>query len=150
MTTMKVKGLLDSWQFWVGVAYIGLACVVVALWVNYSRVSNEQVQTERVAAARHADIIANAEAQYQQCVKSIPALTRINRFLHGVQDEHQTLLLNSLASHAATPKDTAIWHAQLANIRRLRRASREVQGVKFPIPTTKSCVALKRKLLRKE
>lgn len=145
----RFRVLLDSWQFWVGVAYVGLACVVVALWVNYSRVSREQVQTERVSAARHADIVANAEAQYQQCVKSIPALIRINRFLHGVQDEHRILLVNSLASHQATPKDTALWKAQLVNIRRLRRASEEVQGVHFPVPTRKSCVALRDRLLKR-
>lgn len=149
-STEKARRLLDNWQFWMILAYAVLAVVVVALWVNFGRESRDQARTAEVVARRHADVVANAEAQYEQCVKSIPSLTKINRFLRGVQDEHRTLLKNALAAHAAQPKNTALWHTQLTNIERLRRAFSEVRGVRFPIPTKKSCSTLRARLLRKE
>ena len=130
-----------------GVAYFGLVCVTVALWVGFGRLSADQVRTAQVVSERRAEVAANANAQYQQCVQSIPQLTKINRFIRGVQHEHSTLLKNSLASHAATPTDSALWQAQVKNIARLREANNEVKNVRFKIQTQASCIELRRHLL---
>jgi hypothetical protein len=131
---------LDSWHFWVGIAYFGLVGVTVALWINFSRV-------DRQAQARHADIVANADSQYTQCVTSIPTLERINRFIAGVEETNAILLRNSLASHDATPPGTPLYQAQIANISRFRDALQSAKGVRFPIPTLKSCLALRTRLV---
>lgn len=145
-----IRRILDTWQFWIGVAYFGLVCVVVALWIGFSRVSTDQARTERIQAARHADIVANADAQYQQCVKSIPTLRRVDGFLEGVREVHHILLVNSEASHQATPPGSALYQTQKRNIERLRDAFKKVNGVKFPIPTHSSCVALRNRLEAKQ
>ncbi len=41
----QVLDVLDSWRFWVGVAYFGLVAVVIGLWiVNSNTVKNEAVR----------------------------------------------------------------------------------------------------------
>lgn len=122
------------------IAYLGLAAFGLLLWHN-------QNATTRVIAERQADISANAAAQYTQCVKSIPQLRRINRFLHGVQIEHETLLQNSILAHKAQPRGTRLWHTQVGNIRRLRIANEAVQGITFPIPSLHRCKRLRARLL---
>ncbi len=149
MTRDSVRDHLDDWKFWMGVAYFGLVCVTVALWVGYGRLAADQIRTANVVAERHADIIANADAQYQQCVQSIPTLTRVNTFVRGVQDLHKILLENSIASHAATPPGSALYAQQIINIKRLERTVREVQKVGFPVPTHAQCGALRDRLERK-
>jgi hypothetical protein len=144
-TKEGARRLLDSWQFWVGIAYFGLACVVVALWVNYNRVSRDQVRTAEVVAARHADLVASAEAQYTQCVKSIPTLRNINAFINGVEEVHQILLVNSIAAHKATPPGSALYQQQIMNIARLRDAFATAKNVHFTIASKAKCLATKEK-----
>jgi hypothetical protein len=142
-TREGTRRLLDNWQFWVGIAYIGLACIIVALWVNYSRVSRDQTHTAEVVAARHADIVASAEAQYAQCVKSIPTLTNINHFIHGVEEVHRILLVNSIAAHRATPPGSPLYRQQILNIRRLHDAFKSAKKVQFAVATQAKCLAIK-------
>jgi hypothetical protein len=131
---------LDGWQFWVGVAYFGLAMVTVALWVSFARET-------RQAQARRADIIANADAQYTQCITSIPTLGRIDSFIDGVRGTNAVLLRNALASHAATPPGSELYRVQILNIARLRASVKSAEGVRFPIPTRAECSALRNRLI---
>ena len=142
MTRDSTRRYLDDWKFWMTVAYFAIVGILIFLLV----VSGKEARTE---AAHHADIIAAADAQYEQCIKSIPTLTRINEFIKGVQDEHATLLTNSLANHAATPPGSDLYRTQIANIARLRRANDEVKHVKFPVPTPAECKALKSSILNR-
>ncbi len=135
-TRGRIRASLDSWPFWVGIAYFGLAAVTVALWVNYTRVSTDQRHTAIVVAERGADI----QAQYQVCLKSVPVIGKFDRFVHGVQTVNETLLRNSIASHTATPRGTALYRAQVRNIARLRGALRETSGLSIPIATKKECL----------
>ncbi len=145
MTKRDLRRRVDTWHFWVGIAYFAIVAVIVALWVNYNQVSRDQSRTAQLVAARHADVVANADAQYIQCVKSIPTLTRINLFLNGVQSVDGVLLKNSLAVHSVTPAGPT-FQAQIKNIARLRRALHDVSGVRFPVPSAASCVVLRNRL----
>ncbi len=136
-TKEGVRRLLDSWQFWVGIAYFGLACVVVALWVNFGRVATDQRRTAIVVAERGADI----EAQYQVCLRSIPVLAQFNRFVKGVQSVDSALLRNSIASHEATDPASALYQAQIANIARLRSALGDTIGLTLPTVNRQACEA---------
>lgn len=139
---------MDDWKFWMGLAYFGLALVVIALWINYDRVSADQARTTRIVAARHADVIANADAQYQQCVKSIPTLTHVNHFLRGVQEVERVLIINSHANHMATPPGSDLYRTQAKNLLRLEDAIRSTHGVDFTVPTKPKCLALKQRLTK--
>ncbi len=130
------RRLLDSWQFWMGIAYIGLVCVVVALWINFGRVSVDQRRTAIVVAERGADI----QAQYQVCLKSVPVIVKFDRFVHGVQTVNSALLHNSIATHEATPAGTAVYRAQVRNIARLREALRDTSGLSIPLTSKKECL----------
>ena len=145
----RVAALLDNWRFWNGIAFVGLALVIVALWVNFDRVSHDQARTALVVSERHADVIANADAQYEQCIKSIPALGRVNLFIRAVGSIDEVLLTNSKATHSVTPMG-ATFKAQVKNIRRLRNAIVDVRGVSFPVPTAKACRELRTRLQEKQ
>lgn len=137
ITRSKTRQLLDTWQFWVGIAYLGLVVMTVALWVNYVRVSADQRRTAIVIAEREADI----QAQYLQCVKNAPLVAKFDKFVQNVEIVHATLLKNSIESHRATPRSSALYRAQIRNIRRLRNAQIDVKGLKIPIVTQKDCLA---------
>jgi hypothetical protein len=143
MDKREFKGwrLLDSWQFWVGVAYFGLALVVIALWVNYDRVSADQKRTAIITAER----IADTQSQYVECVKSIPLLKRVNTFFDGEHLLGQTLIKNSIANHQATPPGTPLYRAQIANLERLRKSLSETTNVHISVPTKKQCNLLRLK-----
>lgn len=141
--------MIDTWQFWVGIAYFGLAAVTVALWVNYSRVSNDQRKTTIIEAAREADITANATGQYEACVKGIPLSVKINKFVHGVEVVHEVLYRNSLASHRAQDPNSPLYKTQTQNIRRLKAAFAAARGIHFPVRTKAYCIALRNRLQQK-
>jgi hypothetical protein len=105
-----------------------------------------QKTTTSVVAQRKADIAANAAAQYTSCVRSIPILKKFNRFAHGVNEVFLVLVENAIASHQATPHQTAVYDAQIKNLDRLRDGVHSVKGLSIPAPTLEKCKALKARL----
>ena len=99
-----VRGRLDNWRLWVGVAYFGLAAVVVALFFVNQRTQRAIADQQRAAGVHTAEIVANATSQYHLCLASIPELREINAFVAGVKVVHDTLLANSEALLAKTPR----------------------------------------------
>jgi len=148
MTSTDVRHKLDNWKLWMGIAYFGLVAVVVVLTLDWSRTNAEVARTTRIVAARHAEVVANADAQYQQCVKSIPLFTRVNNFIRGVERIERALLQNSEASHLATPPGSALYDAQVTNIIRLREAIRAARQVAFHVPSMQQCRELRARLNR--
>lgn len=146
MTSNDVSHKLDNWRFWMGVAYFGLVLVIVALWVDWARTNADVARTSRVVAERHADIVANADAQYQQCLSSIPTFRHVNRFVSGVELVEQALLTNAKAAHVATPPGSALYVAQAKNIVRLREAIEAARQVAFHVPVAGECRALRDRL----
>lgn len=125
------RSFIDSWQFWVGVAYFGLVILTIFLYVNYS---NEAAD----AAARKAD----ANNRVAECIASIPELQRTNDFVKGAELVGEVLLANSIASHLATPAGSELYRTQQKNIDHLKHALKTQQEIQqFPIPTIKQCQA---------
>ena len=132
---------LDNWRFWVGIAYFGLAVVVVWLFFLNQSTSKTQARQARDEAVRVAEIDSAQTAQRQQCLASIPTLRRINGFVAGVSDLHMALEENAKAVLDATPKTDRQHRVRLDNWLRIKRTVNEVSGVHFPVPTLKQCHA---------
>jgi hypothetical protein len=129
--THRVRDVLNSWRFWVVIAYGILFVVLVLGGVTYGRESSDR-------AARRAA----ANASYQQCLASIPIFRKINRFIDGTRNVGAVLLLNSEQMHQITTPGTLVYKSQARNIRRLRRALRDQRAVlQFPVPTPAECLA---------
>jgi hypothetical protein len=150
MIRTNARRFLDDWRFWMGVAYFGLILVICALWINYDRVNADAARTARIVAARHAEVVANADSQYQQCVQSGPVFSHVNKFIFGVEAVEQALLTNTETTHRATPPGSAIYATQTANIARLRDAIQAARLVAFPVPTATQCRALRARLMRRQ
>jgi hypothetical protein len=146
MISWNLVRRLDNWRFWMLIAYIGLCGFGLALWHDNQKTNATAQKNNLLLSERRADITANAESQYQQCVKSIPTLVRVNRFLHAVEDVHLTLLQNSRRTHAVTPPGSPIYKAQIKNIQKLKQDTEAVRHVRFPVPTMAKCKALRAKL----
>lgn len=133
------RAVLDSWQFWMGVAYFGLVLVVVALYFQNGRIDNAQRRADRAETLHLASVTAEASSAYTQCVLSIPTLQKVDTFVRGVQELHQTLLTNARLAHQATPPGTAAYRVQASNLIRLRHSADAVKGLTFHVPTVKEC-----------
>lgn len=142
------RDILDSWQFWIGVAFFVLALVVVWLFVLNQRTT----RTEAAAAAERAVLAerqrAAANSNYAACIVSIPQLTRISRHLGGVNDLADVLLTNSREIARATPKNEPAYRTRIANLARLETAAAKIAAIKaLPVPTVKQCKERRRMAL---
>ncbi len=134
-----IRRFLDhdtTWRFVFGFAIIA---TVVGLYFVNGRTSRTLAAQAATAAAAKAERKAGIQADYRACIVSIPQLTKVNGFVHGVQVLHRTLLENAVANHAATPPGSALYRQQVINIARLRKTVTAVSGVAFPVPTRRSC-----------
>lgn len=136
LSEWRLIRFLDNWKTWVLIAYLGLASF--GIWLYQTRSA-----TSDVIAQRKADARANALTQYTSCLRSIPILRESQRFVRGVQEVHNVLVENAVATHRATPPGTAVYRAQVRNLRRLRIAALDVQGLSFHPPTIAKCKALR-------
>lgn len=134
----EVLQFLDNWRVWVGVAYFALAAVSVWLAVITMRTAQTASHTAREQAIRQSAI----QSDYKACLRSIPGTARVNRFLGGVNDLANILVLNSQAAlQAETPGDP-LHQTRIDNLERLRRAQENVNRVRsFPVPTRQTCTA---------
>lgn len=139
----SVREFLSNWQVWVGIAYFGLAAVVVALFVLFNRTAHEEAV--RAATARSA-----AQAQVSQCVASAKNGPLVRGFANGfralVENQIET---TQGALHVAKPHDPLI-PVRERSLRRLFRAEGVAEGlvkiVDARTPSMKSCRVLARKL----
>lgn len=112
----------------------GFVVIVVVVWTL--TIYRSQAKDEAVHAA---EIVANADGQYNQCVASIPAFTKINGFITGDRIIRNTLVKNSYAIYIATPKTSMQYIIRRSNWQHLRKARAAAYQVKFPVPTKKQC-----------
>lgn len=117
-------------HIWGFLKLVGGVVVLVVASVALARAN-------RVETARQA----TADANYAQCLRSIPFVQQVNEFIKGVETVADVLLINSEAMHAITEKGTPVYRQQTINIRRLRAAIVAGSGVRFPVPTEDVCSA---------
>lgn len=130
----RVLHTIDSWRFWMIVAFTALSVIVI--WgVNLTQRSIKE------QAAREARI----QSDYRSCIRSIPSLRAISRHVSGVNDLADILVENSKVtiSHS-NPAELGF---RRANLHRLMRAQRKIAAVKkFDVPSVRSCEQRRRAL----
>lgn len=146
----QLRPTLDSFDFWVAVAYFGLVALMVGLFFVNQNTQHALSRQAKDEATHAAEIGANAQSQYHLCVSSIPTLRKINAFIDGQRVTAAALVTNSKANLAATQKNDPLYELRVRNLHRLQRAERAAAVVKFPIPTAAQCAALRRSLIAKE
>jgi hypothetical protein len=124
---------LDSWQFWITVAFFIIAGLAIAAVVNRSSIGSEHAARQQAGIAR-----------VEQCLRARRVLyPKLNRYFAGTAVVAHTLVENSVAAHRATPPGTKIYRTQVHNLARLRRAVHNVEAFRLPIPTAASCEKLR-------
>jgi hypothetical protein len=87
------REFLSDWRFWTGVAYFGIVCTIVALFVLFNRTAREDAY--RVASTRAA-----ATAQVVTCFASSKTAPVVRGFLTA----HEVVIENSLIANQAALK----------------------------------------------
>lgn len=139
------------------IAYAGLAGFTVLLYVNGRHATRDAAEAVAKAAtakanaaaaraiaegertARFAEKRAGVEATHAACVRSIPTLVNVNRFVDATKGGFEDLLTNAKVNHAATPPSNPQYQAQVENIARLQERVDATRKVQFPVPTRKNC-----------
>lgn len=146
MVPDEVLRVLDNWRIWFAVTIAAIAAL--AVWVAFvnAQTARTAASTAKTQAIRQAAI----ESDYKACVRSIPSLGRVNRFLGGVNDLARILVLNSQAALQAEPPGDPLHQIRVQNLARLRRAGRNVASIQsFPVPTVKSCATRRAEALER-
>lgn len=120
---------MDSLEFWLVVAYFGIAALVVGLWFVSIRISHEQ--TKRAAAD---------EARTEACIHSIPQIRRFDEHVRGVNQLADVLVQNSAALTAATPKSDPTYRTRKENLTRMIDAQAKIAELaEVSVPTVSDC-----------
>lgn len=136
----RIRIMLDNWRFWMGIAYLALACLVIALFFINARTTSSAAHVARDEAIRVAQVKAAAASSYTACLKSIPALTGISRHLRGVNELAEVLLMNNKSVLAITPRSDPLWKVRRASVVRLTAARDKIAAAQsLPIPTPAQC-----------
>jgi hypothetical protein len=146
----RVRRRMDTWAFWVGIAYFGLALVVLSLFFVNQKTSRNIRRTAADEAAHTAEIVANARTRYTSCISSIPELAKINRFIHGVQDLHRAQEDAAKAILDNTGPADPLYRIRVKNYWRFKHAADAVAGVNFRVPTRETCRQLRDRLLNQQ
>lgn len=135
----QARHVLDNWKFWVGVAYVGMTGVVVALFILFSKTSHEE-------AVRVAEQQTAKRAQVVQCVaqaKGVPAIKAILNSI--VLLANNSIIASSEAIRLAAPGDPLL-HVRIESRRRAMTARTNVKKFKDlylkQTPTIEKCRGL--------
>ncbi len=88
-----------------------------------------------------------AQANYAQCLASIPLLKKINDEFAAAEIVGHVILTNARETHMVSPKGSATYRQQQINISRLETALAR-GGVRLPIETAASCADTRDRALR--
>lgn len=142
----SLRGWLSEWRFWMTIAYIGLAALVVALFAVNARTSRANAVVAREAAIHQAEASATKKAEalgrklkVAQCVEGRPQLKKINTFAVGVSELARILYENTSEVLAATAPTDSQYQVRLQNTRRIARTVPAVSGIHFHVPTIAEC-----------
>jgi dTDP-4-amino-4,6-dideoxygalactose transaminase len=142
----SMRGLLSEWHFWMVIAYIGLAMLVVALFVVNARTARANARVAKEAAIHQAETSASAKAtalgkrlKVSQCIAGRPQLAKIDRFTDGVSELAHILYENTSEVLAATVPTDSQYQVRLQNTRRIARTVPAVSGIHFHVPTIAEC-----------
>lgn len=144
----RVREFLNSWQLWMGIAWLGIVAVVVGLIIVRNTALTAQAEIQREASLHHAEVVATGNAAYNSCVQSIPTLRRISTHLLGVNEIARAAVENARAIAVATPRSDPEYGVRHRNYERIRAATAKVAAVqKLPVPNRDDCSARRRAVM---
>lgn len=156
MRRRKALNFVDAHALAITAAFAFIGLIAIMLWLYFGagslRIERARVRAEIHAnrAARQAERTANATAKYDACVRSIPELKKLNRFVRGVKDEHSYLYAAALDAFNATPPGDPLYPVRKRNVRRARQAFADVRVVSpFKVPSKSDCDAVRDAALAK-
>lgn len=138
----KARNFLDDWRVWMGIAYLGLALLIVWLFFLNRDIAREQ-------AARAATSRATAVTSLDNCYRMVDNNPDLLAIIDAVALTAQNSITSSLAALAIDP------HGQLAPVRRasikrsqmaLAAASKFRSQILRTTPTEERCRALAERL----
>lgn len=135
----KTRRRLDTWHFWVGVAYVGLALVAIWLLVTY-------LQTGRNTSSRRADERAQQISAVTACFTAVANAPLAKGFIDG----QGAIIQNGIDSNKAileadhlSAKQKKIRVDSLARLDQAKLNNDELQRlIVQTTPTRKACVQL--------
>ena len=135
----SLRTVMSDWKFWMGVAYFGLAAVIVSLFVLFNRTAHEEAV--RAAAASSA-----AVTQVGQCFTAVKNAPVARGFIAAQEAIIDNGLIANRAALAASPKDDPLRQIRVRSIIRLQGAQKNVKDLRVLIaattPTEKKCMHL--------
>lgn len=138
-TEKGLRAMFQSLGYWLLVAYVVLACLVVALFYENGRTTRALIRTSNLEQENRLKIEAGAQAGYIACIAGIPLTRKINNFAGALYDEHQTFVRNSKAIISVTSKDDPQLKTKKENLKRLVRDGPAISAVHFQVQTKKTC-----------
>lgn len=131
---MRLLHILEPSKWWTIIFALGAIAIITWTLTIYKAQARDE-------ATHEAEIVANADGQYNQCVASIPVLSKINGFIAGDRIIRNTLVKNSYGTYISTPRSSGQYEVRKANWLRLRQARVAAYQVKFPVPSQPQCAA---------
>lgn len=137
MTGLRLQ--VDTWRFWVGIAYLGIVLTIVGLYVVYVKQNREE--TKRLSEQR-----ASAVQQVATCFTGVKNAPVVAGFIGG----EKALITNSIDGNRAALKikgqDPKLGDVRRASLKRLLVAKANIDIlttlIRKTTPTRKSCVQL--------
>lgn len=131
----SIRERLDNWKFWVGVAYFGLALLVVWLFFLNQDIAREQ-------AARTATAKANAVSTRDNCYRMVDNNPDLLSIITAIRLTSRNSIATSKAALRLAP-DGALSDVRRASIKRNQRAMRAADKFRAQIvqstPTEQRC-----------
>lgn len=140
-TEKGLRAMFQSLGYWLLVAYVVLACLIVALFYENGRTTRALIRTSTLEQENRLKIEAGAQAAYISCIAGIPLTRKINNFASALYDEHQTFVRNSNAIIDVTKKIDPQYKIKIANLKRLVQDGPAIAAIHFQVQTPKSCKA---------
>lgn len=144
----RVREALDTFNFWAGVSIFGIGVLVICLFYVNGKTSAAAAKANALSAAHSAEIVANGNAQYHQCLTNMPTLRRINAFAAGVASVDELIRTTAKDTLKVTPKGSPLWVIRTRYVHELTAFIITAKHVHFPVPTRKGCEALRTSLLQ--
>jgi hypothetical protein len=138
----RTRSILSGWQFWITLAYFGIAATVVALWFAFGKIAHEE-------ANRAASIKAANATQVGQCFTG----AKNGPVTKGFVAANLAVIDNSIIANRQaleTQPDSPLTAIRARSLVRLEDARRKTEAlsrlIDANVPTTLTCTTLATKL----
>ena len=108
----SIRERLDNWRLWVGVAYFGLAAVVVALFFINRDISRQQADS--AAKARSA-----SATQVRSCVDAVRNKPDVDGLLDAIRFNIADRITVTVAANEAAAADDPLTNVRASSLTRL-------------------------------